>query len=156
MGENVFCIVSFAGHMLSNWKSDDCRSNQDEVHRHENGLQLAHDLRKCGGQNAVTDDPPKEHRVNDAIAWSPFTVARNDDTISYQPKFRNRSDCLTLSRTLTQNHNQYCKVLQPNRECSNTRPRSSKHFSSLVKRRNASWTSQFLSYNTAIQLPKCF
>ena len=65
--------------LLANWQRDDCRKDEDEVHDHEHGLQLAHDPGQCRRDESVAAHGGEEDDVDDAVARRPVAVSGDDD-----------------------------------------------------------------------------
>ncbi len=82
-GGKVFSLrkdeVAVIAMFLANRQGDDSRKDEDEVHDHEDGLQLAHDLGQSGSHECMRGDCAKEDSVDDSICGCPIAVASDDD-----------------------------------------------------------------------------
>lgn len=80
LGEDVVCVVAFAGEMLSDGKGDDGGDDENDVHCNEDGLQLSHDLGESGGQDTVEQDTAEEDGVDYSVTGGPVSITCNDNT----------------------------------------------------------------------------
>ena len=65
--------------MFANWQSDNRSEDEDEVHDHKDGLELAHDLGQGRSDEGVACNSAKKDGVYNTIRRRPITVPGNDD-----------------------------------------------------------------------------
>ncbi len=63
----------------ANRKRDDGGGNENEVHYHEDRLELPHDFRHDRRQNTMAENTAEESGIYDPIGRGPITIASNDD-----------------------------------------------------------------------------
>ena len=80
LGKDVMGIVAFAAEVLAHRKSNNGCGDEDEIHDYEDGLKLAHDLRKCGSENSVKENAAKEDGIDDAVGRSPIAITCDHNT----------------------------------------------------------------------------
>jgi len=59
--------------VLANWQSDNCSEDEDEVHDHKEGLELAHDPSQVRSDEGVAGNSTKEDSVDDTVGRRPIT-----------------------------------------------------------------------------------
>ena len=60
-------------------KGNDGGYDEDEVHHHENGLELSHDLAHNRSKDPVANDGGKEDGVDVSVGRSPISITCDDN-----------------------------------------------------------------------------
>ena len=65
--------------LCPDWESNDGCEDQDEVHDHEDCLQLAHDLRHYRGEDPMAKNASEESAVNVSVGRRPVSITGDNN-----------------------------------------------------------------------------
>ena len=71
-------VISSVCLVLANWESDDGGGDEYEIHHHEHGLELAHDLGQDRSQDSMARYSCQENTVNGSVGGGVIAILSND------------------------------------------------------------------------------